>query len=72
MLANEYCRKGTFFIRMYLESDNHEDFQYLANVNDLYMETDEYQAQVLAFLEGSVMERAEQIRALCPRHRVAW
>ena len=56
---------------MFLESDNHEDFEYPAHVNDLYMETDEYQVQVLAFGEGGVMERALQIRALCPRHRAA-
>ena len=71
VLANEYCRKGTFFIRMFLESDNHEDFEYLAHVNDLDMEKDAYQVQLLAFGEGSVMERALQIRALCPRHRAA-
>ena len=63
--------KGTFSIRMFLESDNHEDFQYLAHVNDLYMERDACQVQLLAFGEGSVMERALQIRASCPRHRVA-
>ena len=63
--------KGTFFIRMFLESDNNEDFEYLAHVNDLYTETDAYQVHVLAFDEGSVMERVEQIRALCPRHRAA-
>ena len=72
MLAKEFCRKGTFFFRLYLESDHADVFQYPANVNDMYVESVEYHAQLLAFDEGHpVMERALAIRGLAPRRRAA-
>ena len=72
MLAKEFCRKSTFFFRLYLESDHPDVFEYPANVNDLYVESVEYQAELHAFGEGHpVMERALAIRDLAPRRRAA-
>ena len=66
MLASEFCRKGTFFIRMCFESESPEDFLYPASSNDLYTASDEYRAQLLTFGEGAVAQRALQLEALAP------
>lgn len=66
-LAREYCRRGHFFLRLWLQHG--ADFQYRQEHLHAYQECDEWRQWVegLPQVQGWNQQRAEQMRALAPR-----
>ena len=67
LFAREYCKRSTFFLRLFLEAGSPVNFEYDPRAVDDYVPDAEWLEFVLGFAdESDVMHRAHQLFALLP------